>query len=348
MKIFMIGGTGLLGSAGAAELIARGHPVRSLALPPVPPGSLLPPAMDLIFGNYLDLGDDDLLRAMGGCDAFVFAAGVDERVEGPPPIYDLFYRNNIAPLDRLLKLAKRTTIRRAVILGSYFTTFARQWPECRLADHHPYIRSRVEQARLALSLADDRLSVCILELPYIFGAQPGRRPVWVFLAEQLLAMPGLAFYPGGGTAMVTVRQVGQAIAGAVERGESGRQYPVGWFNLTWVEMLRIFYRHMGQPDKKIVTVPRFLFRLQTRRIMAEKRRQNLEPGLDLVTYADFMTAKTFISREISEKTLGVQDDDLDEAIGQSVRLCLDIIQGRAAVIGMKAGTDADQDRIGQK
>lgn len=34
MNVFMIGGTGLLGSAAAAELIARGHQVKSIALPP--------------------------------------------------------------------------------------------------------------------------------------------------------------------------------------------------------------------------------------------------------------------------------------------------------------------------
>ena len=44
MKIFMIGGTGLLGSEAAKELIARGHEVSSLALPPLPTGAVLPPS----------------------------------------------------------------------------------------------------------------------------------------------------------------------------------------------------------------------------------------------------------------------------------------------------------------
>lgn len=38
MKIFIIGGTGLIGSAAAGELIARGHEVYSIALPPLPEG----------------------------------------------------------------------------------------------------------------------------------------------------------------------------------------------------------------------------------------------------------------------------------------------------------------------
>lgn len=44
MNAFIIGGTGLLGSASAAELIRRGHNVRSVALPPIPKNSVLPPA----------------------------------------------------------------------------------------------------------------------------------------------------------------------------------------------------------------------------------------------------------------------------------------------------------------
>ncbi len=41
MKVFMIGGTGLLGSEAAKELIARGHQVVSMALPPLPEGAVL-------------------------------------------------------------------------------------------------------------------------------------------------------------------------------------------------------------------------------------------------------------------------------------------------------------------
>lgn len=61
MKVFMIGGTGLLGSEAAKELIARGHEVVSIALPPIPTGAQLPPGMKIEFGNYMELSDD--LRA---------------------------------------------------------------------------------------------------------------------------------------------------------------------------------------------------------------------------------------------------------------------------------------------
>ena len=84
MKVFMIGGTGLLGSEAAKELIARGHEVSSLALPPLPQGAVLPPEMKLEFGNYLEMSDEELKKHLRGCDGFVFAAGVDERVGRVP------------------------------------------------------------------------------------------------------------------------------------------------------------------------------------------------------------------------------------------------------------------------
>ena len=111
MKILLIGGTGLLGSAAAKELIRRGHAVVSIALPPVPKGAQLPPEMELGFGNYLEMTDAELAERFTGCEGFVFAAGVDERVEGPPPVYELFRKYNITPLERLLRIAKQSGVK---------------------------------------------------------------------------------------------------------------------------------------------------------------------------------------------------------------------------------------------
>ena len=69
MKVFMIGGTGLLGSEAAKELIARGHEVSSIALPPLPEGAVLDPKMQIQFGNYLEMSDDELRAQLKGCEA---------------------------------------------------------------------------------------------------------------------------------------------------------------------------------------------------------------------------------------------------------------------------------------
>ena len=41
MKVFLVGGTGLLGSEASRILIERGHKVNTVALPPIPEGAPL-------------------------------------------------------------------------------------------------------------------------------------------------------------------------------------------------------------------------------------------------------------------------------------------------------------------
>jgi dihydroflavonol-4-reductase len=335
MRVYIVGGTGLLGSAAAAELLSRGHRASALALPPLPAGAILPEGLQVEFGNCLDFSGEELDARLAGFDALVFAAGVDERVEFSPPVYQQYLKYNVEPVDRLLSACRRCGVRRAVILGSYFSYYAKQRPELFLAAKHPYIRSRLAQEEVAMSHNCPELAVMVLELPYIFGAQEGRRPVWAFLVATLLGMRGACYYPAGGSAMVTVRQVAQAVAGALEKGRGGSCYPVGAFNLDWREMLGIMYRHMGQPNKSIVTIPTFVFSLYARLRGCDYRRRGIESGLDLAHLAEIQASRLFIDPSIARDELGVGADDLGEAIGRSVRLSLESIEGKP-LLDMKA------------
>ncbi|HQN05542.1 MAG TPA: NAD(P)-dependent oxidoreductase [Anaerolineaceae bacterium] len=335
MNVFMIGGTGLLGSEAARELIKRGHSITSMALPPVPPGAELPTEMKIEFGHYMDLSDEAPASLVKGHDGLIFAAGIDERVEGPAPVYEMFKKFNITPLERLLRIAKANGVKHAVILGSYFSYFAKIWPKKELTRWHPYIRSRIDQENMSLGFADDTFDVAVLELPYIFGAQPGRKPVWTFLVEQIRGMKNSTMYPPGGTAMVTLRQVAQTIAGALEHTKGGRAYPIGYYNLTWVEMLKIFHKHMGVPDKKIVTIPKLLFAMGARRIVKQQKAAGHEGGLNIVKFTEIMCANTFIDKNLGCVPLGVEPDDIDAAIGESVRLSMQVLDGQTDAIGMK-------------
>ena len=335
MKIFMIGGTGLLGSQAAAELIKRGHSVSSVSLPPIPSGANIPKEMKLSLGNYMEMSDEEIRECMHDCDGFIFAAGVDERIEGPAPIYDMFYKYNIAPLKHILTIAKECNVKHVVILGSYFAYFDRIHPEWEMAKTHPYIKSRVDQAQMALSFADQNMDVAILELPYIFGTQPGRKPVWTFLVEQLQGMKPFTFYPKGGTTMLTVKQVGQCIAGAIENNKGGNQYPVGYYNMQWKEMLKVFHQYMGVPNKKIITIPTIFYRLWMKKIVNDQKKNNIDGGLKMVEFTKIMTAELFIDKSIIVEKLGVKPDNMEEAIGASVNLCIEVLAGKTQVIGMK-------------
>ena len=335
MKVFMIGGTGLLGSAAAAEFIKRGHSVKSVALPPLPEGAPIPEEMELVFGNYLELSDAELTEMMTGCDCFVFAAGVDERVEFPAPVYDYYTKYNIDPVRHLLTVAKSVGIKNSVILGSYFSYFAKEHPEMELTKKHPYIRSRIEQEEVALSFAKDgEMDVSVLELPYIFGTQPGRKPVWVILIEQLSNMGPITMYPKGGTTMVTVRQVAEVIVGAAERNKGGNAYPVGYYNLTWDEFLPIVHKAMGQPNRKIIHIAKWMFKMYGVHMMNEYKKRNVESGINAVDLAEIMCMNTFIDKKWCV-SLGVQEDDIESAIFDSVKLSVDAFTGKQKLLEMK-------------
>lgn len=336
MKVFMIGGTGLLGSQAASELIARGHEVSSVALPPLPQGAVLPPEMKIEYGNYLEMSDDELRRYMAGCEGFVFAAGVDERVEGPAPIYDLYKKYNIDPLKRILPIAKECGVKHVVICGSYFAYFDKVWPDYKLSQTHPYIRSRIDQEKVAMSFAGDDFDVAVLELPYIFGTQPGRKPVWVFLVESIRSMKSVTMWPKGGSAMVTVRQVGQAIAGALERNRGGNCYPIGYYNLTWKEMLTICHKHLGCPEKKVVTIPDWMYAIGGMTIRRQQKKAGIDGGLHMVKFTKLQCSNQFIDKSLGCDFLGVEPDDIDAAIGDSVKLCVDILDKKAKnIVAMK-------------
>lgn len=335
MKIFMVGGTGLLGSEGAKELLSRGHEVLSVSLPPLPKGADIPKEMKISFGNILEMKDEEILNLLKGCEGFVFAAGVDERVEFAPPVYEAYKKYNIDPVERLLRLCKQSGVKKCVILGSYFSHFAKSLPKLNLYDNHPYIKSRIDQEKVALSYSSDEMEVMVLELPYIFGVQKGRKPVWQFYIDMLLPMKKTVYFPKGGTTMVTLKQVGQAIAGAIEKGKGGVAYPVGWYNKTWKELLTIVNQNMGFPDKKVVTIPTFLYKLASKKMAKDYKKKNIEPGLSPTAFVKVMTMNTFIDKDIIEKELGVKPDDIDAAIGESIAYCMEIHKENKKVVEMK-------------
>lgn len=345
MNIFMIGGTGLLGSAAAQLFIDKGHSVKTLSLPPLPVGAPLPKEMEIILKDANKLSDDEMLAIMQGCDMFVFATGVDERVEFSAPVYDAYYKYNIAPLERLLPLAKKAGMKGAVVCGSYFAWLAKQKPEMCLCDKHPYIKSRIDQESVCETYSDKNFQVGVLELPYIFGTQPGRKPVWVILIEQLQRFEKMPFtmYPAGGTAMLTVRQVGQAIVGAAEqaveaaenRNGAFRAYGISCYNMTWREFLKIVYRAMnGTENRTIVDVPKWTFRAFGLVMRKDYKKRNVDAGIDPVGLADIMGMNLFIPTDDC-KALGCTNDDIEKAIFDSIKLSKEAFEGKAQLIEMK-------------
>lgn len=338
MNVLIVGVTGLLGSEACKVFLENGDNVRGLSLPVLPKGYKKDPRVELVFENYLTITDEKLDQVFTNVDYFVFAAGVDERVKVAPPAFDFFEKYNVAPLERMLKFAKKHEVKHAVILGSYFTYFVKTRPELNLTEHHPYIKSRQNQLEMALSHQTDRFHVSILELPYIFGTQPGRKPVWVFLVEMIKKMKPVTFFSKGGTALITAQQVGHAIFNAAQQNESN-VYPLATANFTWQELFKVFHKYMGTPNKKIITLPNFVFKLVLRSMARKEKRAGFEGGLNLRKFAPMQCSNQFISPELAAEKLNIPPDDINLAIQASVEQSLTALRTKDYGVDMEMSLD---------
>lgn len=335
-NVLIIGATGLLGSEAVKIMVERGYNVRGLSLPEVPKGFVKNEKLELVFANYLTISDRELDAVFKNIDYFIFAAGIDERIKVKPPALATFVQYNNDPLARFLKAAQKHNVKHAVILGSYFTYFARSRPHLQLTKHHPYIASRAQQAALALSYKTKTMSVSVLELPYIFGTQPGRKPVWVFLVEMIKQMRPYTFFSKGGTAMITAKQVGAAIVNALDQNVS-QTYPLATANMTWKELFQVFHEELGTAKKKIVILPNFIFKIALRNMARKEKRSGYEGGLNLAKFAPMQCSNQFIGRELGADLLNVPHDDIVAAIKASVR------QSNAALMSNDYGVEMKLD-----
>ena len=319
MNILMIGGTGFIGYHAVQAALQNGHQVSVVALPPLSTPGLLPPQVRIHFLNIKHASDPDLQAILRGVDALVFAAGADDRALPDKPAYQFFFQANVETVNRILRLARQTTIKRAVIIGSYYAHFARSWPEMNLAGHHPYIRSRIVQEQQAFQAASPEMEIIVLELPFVFGSMPGQIPLWAPLIRYLRS-PLPLICPRGGTNAIAVHQVAQAILGAVERGQAGETYLVGDENLSYVALLKRLMP-VSKERNRILILPNWLLKTSMACLKAIHGVRGKESGLDPVSFVDLLTKNTFFDSALSRDALGYDQGGLDEALIATVEAC---------------------------
>lgn len=321
MNIFVVGSTGFLGYFVVQELLARGHSVRSISLHPAPPELDFPEAVELVLGDLNATTDEELRGMLQGMDGLIFAAGLDDRFVPKAPAYPKFYEANVAASRRSIRLAKQAGIKRAVVFSSYFVVCHQRWPELRLPERHPYIRSRVEQIRETLEEAGDDIAVSFLMLPYIFGSLPGKTPLWKPLIRYLNSILPWAFYPAGGSAMVTADEVGRAAVRALEAGRFGEEWQIASDNLTWVEFLVRIGMILGKP-KRVITLPGWLLMPAMAAVELGYHLKGKESGLSMVPFVELQTRDAFLDPETSRDQLGYEKGDLNKALADTVKACL--------------------------
>lgn len=322
LRVCIVGGTGLLGFHAALELLRRGHEVHSVALRDIELGAWFPRRITVHEADVGQLGERRLTELLRGIDALVYALGPDDRALPAAPAYDFFHDKLVRQCGRVFAAARKAGVTRAVVLGSYFTHFDRLWPHKKLAQNHAYVRCRVEQAQAAIEAGGATMRVSVLELPYIFGTMPGRTPLWKDVVLDMLVRMPVVFYPDGGSTMITAAHVGQAVAGAVERGAHGRHYPIGDENLSWDEMLAVMLETLGMADKKVIHIAPWIGALVGRVQRRLHEREGKESGLNHEPlFADVMSERLFMDPELSVAALGYGRGGVRAAIEETVRAC---------------------------
>lgn len=245
MKILIVGGTGLTGATAAKHLSSLGHQVTIMARSK--PANPNLQSFDFIEGDYIknSISTEQLKKF----DALVFAAGADMRML-PPEQFEqqdsFFESSNTISIPRFFNVAKQAGIKRAVYIGSYYPQVAPQTIET-----SAYVKSRHLADEGVRALADKNFHVCSINAPFILGhfdglEIPHLKALVDYCAGKIPGMEPVA--PAGGVVHISAQSMAEAIAGALENGESGKPYLVGDTYMSWKDYFELLCKLVGNPQ----------------------------------------------------------------------------------------------------
>ena len=326
-KLLILGGTGFLGYYTTKLALEKGYKVGSISLNDVNLEGWYPKEVDTQFTDLFEISEDDLVKMMKGYDYMIYSVGPDDRETPMAPAYDYFHRRLVVECAKCFRAAERAGIKKAVCFNSYFAYFARRNPELKLAEKHPYVRCRVEQAAL-LNEQKKNMEVVILEFPYIFGTMPERMPIWkdVFL-DRYANGHKVIFFPKGKTTMIAVEHIAEAALGAIEYGKDGERYPVGDENHSYDFMLNTMTGAVLNKPRKIIHPGKALCAMGGQMVANKEKKQGREPGLNFkLVMKEIMSSDTAscIEEDVIDKVceeLHIRRGGLKAAIEKTMHRC---------------------------
>lgn len=305
-KVFIAGGTGFLGYYSTLEFIRQGAQVGTLSLPDIPLGDWFPKEVEVKYGNLFEMKKEELMEAFRGYDVLVYAVGPDDRVHAPASegAYGFFHKRLVESVVKVFEAARDAGVKKAVVTGSYLEYFDKvAKPELNLSENHPYIRVRGEQSDALIATgsgqANGGMDVVILQLPYIFGCMPEREPLWkeVFL-DRFAGLPA-AYYTKGGTCMIHVTGVAEAVVAAAFYGQHGDRLPIGHANHKHSYMINKMLEFSGA-KKRFRGIPLWMATIGGKMVKKKLKKNKQEAGLD---YARIMKEYQGQDYYIPEETI---------------------------------------------
>ncbi|RKD23014.1 epimerase [Ammoniphilus oxalaticus] len=321
-NVFVLGGTGLLGFYTVNELVKRGYTVSAISRDPQQIAELLPQEVkEKHTGDINQLTDEQVLEMLQGKDAFVYAAGLDERTLPQAPAAHFYYTHNVLPTQRLVRLARAAGVKKFVIFGSYHCHFAEKWTDLDLATAQPYARTRLLQEQVAFLEGEGAMDVISLRLPFIFGTMPFRTPLWKMFVNRVKGQDVVPVL-NGGTAMVTAQQVAEAAIGAIEYGRHGSTYAISGINMKYKEFYEIIADLLEQKDTVVQVVPLDQMKAAYRQVDEQAAAEGKEYGIHIERQADMQDRDAYIDPMDTMPILKYSDDDVRACLIETIKTCI--------------------------
>ena len=249
-KTLVTGGSGFIGGAVVAELLAAGREVRVLARSP---GSLAGLPVEVARGDLRDPAS--LIAAVQGCRR-VFHVAADYRLWVPDP--DNMYAANVQGTRDLLAAAAEAGVERLVYTSTVGAlgnpgdgTPGTEETPVTLADMAGhYKRSKFLAEQVALEFARQGLPVVLVHPSAPVGPGDSRpTPTGQIIVDYLKGrMPA---YLETGLNLVHVRDVAVGHLLAEEKGRVGEKYILGNQNLSLSEIFQMLAGITGVPAPKV-------------------------------------------------------------------------------------------------
>ena len=256
---FVTGATGLVGGNLARELAARGERVRVLVRKTSNTAAVDGLAeVEKVEGDVTDRASIE--RAMAGCDR-VYHCAADVRVWIVP--MDQMRRVNVEGSRHIFETAKKLGIRRVVHVSTVdaigFGT-PDGWGSMKKPSNEdvpwqndryavPYMTTKYEAQRLALSMNGPELEIVIVNPTFMLGPWDVKPSSGAMIVE--VARGVAKVYTTGANNFIHIRDVVGAMITAMEKGRPGQLYILGNENLPYREMFTRIARFAGVAPPRI-------------------------------------------------------------------------------------------------
>lgn len=318
IAVLVIGGTGFIGYHIVQELLQRGFTVSVLTRHPDKHRSLFPDTVQYVQGDLDQLSVEQLAKALQPFEKLVFAAGMDERTEPTGDAWEFFKHANVDSCEKVFRAAQQSSITHAVLLSSIFLQVHHQHPELKLAERHPYIRSRVEQQQVSEALAENHFVLSTLEIPWVFGIAPHITSQWNSLITYVRSATPLMVCRGGAN-VVAVQTVAEAVTGALSYPVQSSRLAVGDLDLSYQQLVEYLCQYADRREVQIRLVKEDFFRQLMGAGGLFRKLFNIPAGLDITYLPELLMQDIHVDNRESQSLLRYHTGKAQEAIRDTVQ-----------------------------